>query len=146
MIPILLKYWQPILAAGASLLVSYGAHKVVMMYVNSQHEIALATLEVDMTKKCKEAQAITREVSDEYQSQISALNRRVADLKRLRAQCVPVYADPTGGHNGASTGELRGPDGGITAGTLLDFARDAEQTRLQLIGCQDWIRKVEDLN
>lgn len=146
MIQILLKYYQPILAAGASLLVSYVVHSVVMMYVNSQHEIALATLEADMTKKCKEAQAITREVSDEYQSQISALNRRVSDLKRLRAQCVPVYADPPGGYNGAGAGELRRSYGGVTAGILFDFARDAEQTRLQLIGCQDWIRKVEDLN
>lgn len=146
MIPVLLKYWQPILAAGAALLVSYGTHKIVMMYVKSQHEIELATLLADMTKKCKEAQAITREVSDEYQSQISALNRRVADLKRVRTQCVPFYSDPTGGHHGSTDGEFRGPDGGITAGTLLDFARDAEQTRLQLIGCQDWIKKVEKMN
>lgn len=94
-------------------------------------------------KNCQDDQKLTQGVSNVYQTKIRSLNRQLADIKRVRDNpgCTPV-ANTTGGRDAsAGTGQPFGQDG-IRAEWLLDYAAEAEQYRLQLISCQEFIQKT----
>lgn len=95
-----------------------------------------------MTKACNEVQETTREVSHDYQTKLANLNAKYAALKRMH-YCVPINVKTPGRRN-ATEGDKGLPraDGGITSEALREYARDAEQTGLQLDACQDFLRRT----
>jgi hypothetical protein len=101
---------------------------------------ALASQQAALIKQCEDSKKITMEVSREYQSKITALNGRVAALRLRPAKCVPV-TKPATGHNGEASGNEPARPHGVDAGFLIDYAGEAEKYRLQLISCQDFVRK-----
>lgn len=96
-------------------------------------------------EQCTTDKALTHEVSNDYQTRIRSLNRQLVELKRLRDKpdCVPVSTPPGGRDAGSGTGKPSGQDG-VRSEWLLDYAAEAEQYRLQLISCQDFINRVYD--
>jgi hypothetical protein len=92
--------------------------------------------------RCQSDQKITEGVSNDYQSKIRALNNQLGNLKRLRASatCIPV-THPSLSNNGTSAREeLSGRN--INSDYLIDFAGRAEETRLKLLGCQQFINQT----
>ena len=94
--------------------------------------------------QCVQSQQAAQEASNEYQKQISTLNSRLRDVRRmLDNTIVPIKTTP-GGHNGSTTtGEFRGANG-VPASELLDIAEDAERVRLRLIGCQNYLENISN--
>lgn len=100
------------------------------------------------TKSCNDDKALTTEASHAYQINLSNLNHELARAKLLYAsaptKCTPIHT--AGYPNPAASAELpnahAGDATGITTSALIDFAGDAEHTRLQLIGCQGFVTKV----
>lgn len=94
--------------------------------------------------QCDEEKRVTQEVSHEYQTNVADLRRQLAELKRVRAPaaaCVPV-AGAAGGRNAATgAGQPADPDG-VRADWLYDFAAEAEEYRLRLMGCQSFVNKA----
>lgn len=89
--------------------------------------------------------ALTEKVSHEYQNQISALNARVADLRRLRPDvCVAITGTAASGYVGPSAKDK--PVGqGVTGHPRIDYYKlidrlqEGEKYRLQLIECQSFV-------
>lgn len=134
--------WKWMGASAVTLAVCFMLHKIDLMVVNAAHARDLATQAGRIETICQQAQTITAEVSNDYQNQLSALNKRLADLKRMQ-HCVPVFHPPgaAAGHDAAAgDGKLPGPDG-VPSDVLYDFAADAEKVRLQLLACQSFVRK-----
>lgn len=134
--------WKWLGASAVTVAVCFMLHKIDLMVVDAAHARELTAQAGRIEKICQQAQSITAEVSNDYQTKLSALDKRLADLKRLQ-RCVPVNhpADAAGGRDAApGHGQLPGPDG-VYSDVLYDFAADAEKVRLQLIACQSFIRK-----
>lgn len=108
--------------------------------MEKERDTAVASL-----RQCEQDQDLTYEVSDEYQKNIAALERRVADLKRLRQpQCIVPRSEGTGGPDAATAGTVHAGQNGISTGYLLDFAAEAEGYRQQVIGLQNFIRRTQE--
>jgi len=141
---LLIKYWQPILAAIVTALLALGAHKLDVYRINELHKSALKAQAEALIEQCEKDKKLTTEVSRDYQNNIANLNRKLADAKRMRASaetCVSITGT-TGGRDAAKedTG-LRGTHG-VAAESLFDFSGDAEQVGLQLDACQAFIKKT----
>lgn len=104
---------------------------------------ALASQQEALVKQCEDSKKITEEVSREYQNKIAALNSRVADLRMRPAKCLPV-TKPTAGHDGKTNGAESIRPHGVDAGFLIDYAAEAEKYRLQLIACQEFVRRERE--
>jgi hypothetical protein len=107
------------------------------------HEAELKGQQIALVKQCESQKQITEDVSHDYQTKLSTLNRRIANLKRLygqTARCVPV-AKPTTGHDATANGRKHVRENGILAERLIEYAGEAEQYRLQLKACQSFINK-----
>lgn len=78
------------------------------------------------------------EVSNDYQTRLTDVNRKLAAALRVRdnAKCVPALT-PGRPDAGTAGRELSGRDG-ISSDYLRDFAARCEKTRLQLLGLQSW--------
>lgn len=93
--------------------------------------------------QCVESSQIAKEVSYEYQSEISNLNRRLRDVRRMLADaCVPVDQSSDGRNATSADGELRRANG-VPASRILDIAESAERVRLRLISCQKYLTKIQ---
>jgi hypothetical protein len=113
------------------------------IYIQSiKSDLAAATRDRDKFKTAYDAAISNQnknfEVSNDYQIQLAAVNRKLADALRVRerARCVPTI---TAGRPDAGTaaGEFPRRDG-LSTDYLRDFAARCERTRLQLIGLQSW--------
>lgn len=104
-------------------------------------ESALESQRKELLKQCQEDKDLTNEVSTDYQKKIAALNRAIDNLKLHPAQCVTVTS-AAGGHNAAAGGRVNDRPHEVTDYQLIDYAAIAERYRLQLIGCQNFIKKV----
>lgn len=110
-------------------------------------DLAAVKLERDTaqatSKACQDDQKLTEGISNDYQTKIRSLNRQLAGLKRVRdnPNCAPVADTASGRDAKAGAGQPSGQNG-IRAEWLLDYAAEAEQYRLQLIACQDFITKT----
>lgn len=82
------------------------------------------------------------EVAHANQMRLRALDRQYDDLKRMwdNAVCIPVTDAASGCHDAGAGAELPRCHG-IVAEALLSYAREAERVRLQLIACQDYVRR-----
>jgi len=100
-----------------------------------------AALESSLSQ-CLSNQQLTAEVSNDYQKKVAALNRKLADIKRLRdnARCVPISTGP--GRRDAATGTGEPSGSGLNSDWLIEYAAEAERYRLQLLGCQDFVNRA----
>ena len=141
MIALVLRYWKFGVGALAGALIMYGAIEVRVWVINAAHALEIESTKRSVIEQCEEDKKLTLEVSNAYQIELSDLNRRLVDLKRVqRDVCVPV-ADPASGRD-ASAGAGHVERNGILAGTLYDYAGTAEQYRRQLMACQSFIIKT----
>lgn len=149
------KNWQG-LAVGAIVagVIGWG----VNTWNGWQHERDISALEdfyqgeqerirAELTRECEKDKQITTEASNAYQSNIADLNRQLTDFKRVRsqssaaAQCVPVTR-PAGGLNGPAQPGQSVAAHGLDANALYDYAAEAEQYRLQVIGLQSFVSRT----
>ena len=107
---------------------------------------ALAALESSLTQKFAEQKAITEGVSNDYQKQLAALNRRVRSI-RLHNGCNKMSAPTkTNGRNAGSTGAIIAGTYAVDSGELITYAEDAEKYRLQLMACQRFVDRIYEAN
>lgn len=95
---------------------------------------------------CAKNQALTQEVSHDLQTKLTSLDARYAlALKRLRTaeRNVPTPNTAAGHDAAAGTNGLSGAD---RDADLLSLAVTADRQTSQLIACQDFIRKVWEMN
>lgn len=119
-----------------------GAWKLQNQIWEGRQAEALSSLESRLRGECIDNQKITEGVSNEYQTKIADLNRRVANLKRMRtANCNVQLADAAGGGN-AETGKLVYRHDGIPFDSLIEYAASAEEVGLRLDACQAFIQKT----
>lgn len=148
--------WQAyvLVALGTALLTGAAAYKLHSMDVvaieaarDRQETQALAVVQSKLISQCQADKAITEQVSNEYETSIATLNKRLADIKRVRpASCIAIKPlSParaiSGPHAGTGTGVDAGPHG-IDSEWLYDFAAEAEQYRLRLIGLQAFVKRT----
>lgn len=92
--------------------------------------------------QCTEDKALSERVSSDYQKSARSLRNQLNSLRNNPACIYVEPSSPSSGDNGTSTGtELSGTNG-LRAGYLLDFAGSAEETRLKLIGCQNFVNQL----
>lgn len=141
MIAFLIKNWKLVATAGVTMSVAFLLHTVSVSWIETSHIQALKDQKKALIAQCQKDQALTREVSDEYQSQIAALDRQLRELNSLPKHCVPISSSP-GGRDGTPVQGEHGRPHGVTSYALFDFAGDAERYRLRLIACQSFIKKA----
>lgn len=123
-----------------------GAHYAHARYLTSKLELTAFQRDQNAAQlqSCVKQHLINREVSHEYQTQLSDIDRRLSDLKRVRGQasCIPVVT--AGGSDGTGTGtELPGRNG-LSDLWLLEFAARCDKSRVKATGLQSLIRRNED--
>jgi hypothetical protein len=129
---------------GLALLVSFGVgFKVNSVFAEKKLTRELAAQAEKINQECEKAKQTTERLDNEYQSQITKLR---ADVKRARGmyksnQCVPI-AKTAIGDNATSTADIvRGRDA-VPVASLIDYSESAEQVRIQLLGCQDYVKSI----
>lgn len=119
---------------------------ITLEYKISRHsiEVAISDQKAADILKCNADKKLTNEVSQNYENQIFALNKRIGDLLRKPARCVIAKS---AGHSDAApvTGANAGTYG-ISSEWLYQFAGEGERYRLQVIGLQDFINRVWQTN
>lgn len=104
-------------------------------------EMALKQQETELVKQCNADKALTERIDHEQLQKISSLSRRVTELKRVhKTECVPV-ARPASSNNGTTGAGHAGADA-VAFESLIDYAALAEKHRIQLLGCQDFVRSL----
>ena len=137
----LLKYWKFGIGALAGALIMYGAMELRVWYINTLHDAEINNVRTSIIKQCEDDKKLTKDVSNEYQNQISDLNIRLIELKRVRPSvCIPITRTPFKCDAGSRSGHVDG--NGVTSTALYDFAGKAERYRRQLIACQSFILKT----
>lgn len=102
-------------------------------------QIAAATTEIN---QCASDKALSERTSRDYQNNVTALRRQLNSLRKDPA-CVPTESTPApDGHHGTPAGGKLPSGNGIRVGYLFDFAGRAEETRLKLEGCQDFVNQL----
>lgn len=128
--------------AGIAILLAFGSGWYVSSLVaEREKENALRALEASLTQKYIEQKALSEEISNDYQKQLAALNKRVRAL-RVRHSCDKVsVATKTSGRSSENRGVVSGTYA-IHSGELIDFAEDAEKTRLKHNACVDFVNSL----
>lgn len=141
----IIKYWIVIPAVLITAFVAFQLHKIDTARLEAKYQAALSAQEKQLNEACDKAQQINKEVSHDYQEQLSNLGRKLDTLKRVHAntQCVPITGTAAGRDGAAKPDKLSGPNG-IRAEWLYDTAAEADKYRLQLIACQDFIKKERE--
>ena len=96
--------------------------------------------------KCQDEKELIEEVSREFESQKDIANSKLRDMRRLLNHTRVTLRDATSVRDEASSDrEFRGQTvGEIGTGWLIDFAEDAEDVRLRLIGCQNYLNGLNN--
>lgn len=135
------------LAAGA-LTVGFflnAAHKAEIQALKSQHRMEIAEAMAAEAKARKAVEEKAEEVATDYEKATADLDRLRAAKRVQPSRCIPVDVPPACAarehHDAAWAGPVAA-HGGIDAAALWEYAGDAEQTRLQLIACQAFIKTV----
>jgi len=122
-------------------LIGLALHNIHVSLIRASHERDIVKAQQEIIKQCEEDKQLTQEVSSEFQTQISNLNRRLADLKRVRKPaCIPVTSSTSRCDATSRDGYVK--RNGIDTRTLFDYAGLAEKYRLQLISCQSFVNKT----
>jgi hypothetical protein len=93
--------------------------------------------------QCAADKQVTTEVSRDYQKNLAALRSRLAAHRVQPDRCIAVARTPTG-HDAASGAGVATGSNGVSSGALIEYAGDAEQYRLQLIACQQFVLKERE--
>jgi hypothetical protein len=147
MIAFMLANWRMLMAAvvasAATWAVTYGVHRVEMVWLRHENELALANQAKTLLAACQKDKQITESTDHDFQDQIAALYNELARVKRLRSatRCIVPTADAAGGAD-AKAGPRHAAANGVATGALYDYAAEAERYRLQVIGLQDFISKT----
>lgn len=137
--------WLPIgLGFAAASIIGFGIHTISASWTEAKHQRELTEQREQLIASCEADKKITQEVSSEYQSKIRSLNNQLARLKRVQPHCILPETNPSGGHNGTAAGKLVPSGNGVNTEYLYDFAARAEETRLKLLGCQDFINRTQN--
>ena len=139
----ILTNWKSIGAVLAALGVAYMAHALDINRIEENHREEFAAQAKVLDAECAKEKAITEEVANDYQNQLTTLTD---DYNALRVQydgSVKIKSTDAASCNyeGSPSGQLSSEDG-IPAQELIDLARDAEEVRVRLIGCQSFIKKT----
>lgn len=136
----LLTNWKLLAMGGAVIALFSSGYYVSSRIAESRQERALAAQELKLQAECAADKKLTEDNSHAYQTKVSALSRQLADARRMfSTKCiVPVTGEAVGSHGGAGTGE-HGRQNAVSAGTLIDYAGECEQYRLQVISLQEFI-------
>jgi len=128
--------------AGIAILLAFGSGWYFSSLVaEREKENALRALEASLTEKYEQQKQITEDVSNDYQKQLSALNKRVRAL-RVQHGCNNVsVTTKASGRDAKDRGVVSGTYA-FEAAELIDFAELAEQTRLKHNACVDFVNKL----
>ena len=136
-----------IVSGGATLVVvatvAWFIHDWDVSRLKLAHNSAMTEQKTALVAACNQSMQTTKEVADALQKNLTGLSADVARYKRLlgaarAARCVPV-ANASGTDDGGSGQGQSAGSHGILGDALLDFAGEAEQYRLQLISCQEFV-------
>lgn len=143
----IINWPQAIIVAIIVALAGFGLHSLDVWRLDAQHQSDLTAQAKALRDICDNNSDITKEVDYATQSQISNLNTQYLSLERLRDSACPMsITSPPSGDNGAASGGKLAHKNAPTINALLDIAHDGEKYRLQLKGCQDFIKKTWDGN
>lgn len=95
-------------------------------------------------RQCVQDKALSERVSNDYQKSARSLRNQLNSL-RGQTRCVPLSTEPSGqinGHSGTPTEGKLSSRGGLTSGYLIDLGGRCEETRLKLIGCQNFVNQL----
>ena len=95
-------------------------------------------------EQCQLDMHLSNEVTNEYESKITDLNVKLRDLRRLYSTARIKINHSTVFNNATSTEKEFCRQNGIDASELIDYSEDAERTRLKLLGCQSFLKGLED--
>lgn len=142
-IALIKKFWPAIPGALLAFWLSLMLHNIDARFTKLRHAEEMASQSQQLTAQCAADKHLTEEVSNDYQTRLGALNRQLADARRVRvARCVVPATDPTGGRDAPpGAGEPIRPHVGVATDALLDYAAEAERYRLQLLSCQEFVRR-----
>ncbi len=128
--------------AGIAILLAFGSGWYFSSIVaEREKENALRALEASLTEKYEQQKQLSEDISNDYQKQLSALNKRVRAL-RVRHSCDNVSATTkTSGRDAKDRGIVSGTFA-FPASELIDFEEAAEQTRLKHNACVDFVNKL----
>lgn len=138
----LLRYWQPILSSIITALLAFFVHQGVMAVYNLKHQAEIAELTQKMREECQKDKTITNEVSSDYQNALGNINNQFYQLIGLQPFPSGLsIANATSRYNDkAQQPEYANKD--ARAAKFYTFAREAEQYRIQLTACQDFVNKT----
>jgi len=154
----LLKNWRVFLAGASVVAVCMGGwNEIRVGWLNASHASEIAKMksaqveqEKNLKAACEESKKITEDVSNEFQKNLAARDDALAAARKLldRKCPVPVVVAKTSSGRDATacSGKPAGSDdksAGVDANALLDIAAEGEKYRIQLIGCQDFVRKLK---
>lgn len=142
MLAFLLLNWRSVLACVATATICYGLHWISATYSDMQHQTAMTELRTSLLNDMHDAQTRTEKASHEHLVKITALNKQLASIKRVRAdagQCVKVVGLPAVKPAGTPGSEVAPVEARLPAGLLLDDAAEDERTRLRLIDLQAFV-------
>lgn len=135
------------LSALLTAFTAYGLHTLAVNLIEASYERKLEDQKTALTAQCEASKALTQEVSNEYQKKLAARNADLTRARRLLDKKCPVSVTTTpacgynGGPGSAKSGQPNAGGLGADANELIDIAGEGEKYRLQLIGCQDFVRK-----
>lgn len=143
---IIKQFWPAIPAAILTGMLALFLHNADVDRLEAKQTAALTVQADTLKKRCESDKKITEDVTNDYQTNINALDTQLAALQ-LHERCVAVEQPShaaASNHGSASAGKHAQPNGksGVTASVLYQFAADAEKYRLRLISCQSFISKT----
>lgn len=93
------------------------------------------------------AKTLTQTVSKNYEDLLTKRDNDISRLRQRPAHCVPVqFATPTNGINAADKLNKPYNADGVSSSFLIEFAYDAETDRAKVIGLQNFINGIYNLN
>lgn len=101
--------------------------------------------QVALAAQCENDKTITTRNLTKYEKDIADANKRLAALKRVRAElpkCTPIAnpASPAAIDNGGATARVVSRSDGLRTDWLYDFAGRCEAVRLQDVACQSFVK------
>lgn len=137
-------FLSAVLAALVVASLAYGWHTFSMQRAAAEAEARLTATIATAKAQCDADKAITSGVSDAYQTKLGVLRADLERAKRVQpvaCLCIPPSGAAGGDHAPTAGGQFSAAHG-ITSDAFISLAGEAEQVRLQLSACQDFVQKA----
>lgn len=139
----LINYWKEILTAVIALCLAIGAHALDITRIETKQQIELSTQAKSLIAECQKDKQLTTDISNDYETKLSALNHQLDTLRLQPSTCISVStASGPARHTGSTRIPKLSGQNGVASTTLYSYAGEAEKYRLQLISCQSFVKKV----